>query len=269
MKAGRCLWPSFWWCRCACSVRSPGVDYAKMDINVFTQIGFVVLIGLASKNAILIVEFAKARREAGVDRRTATLQACELRLRPIMMTSFAFILGVLPLVVAHGAGAEMRRTLGTAVFSGMLGVTLFGIFLTPVFFYVIDRVAEWHAFSTGWIHRSGVIALDVLRLGFIRRPARRLVEKLVVQKPSPKPGNGGTQPARTPHELEAASGNGAHSESNGASAVRTDSNGHPANGVNGANGTHGDNGQSDQHATESNGTAALPATPVTTNAERE
>src|SRR5260221_8871930 len=115
-----------------------GVWFAKMDINVFTQIGFVVLIGLASKNAILIVEFAKARREEGIDRRSATLHACELRLRPIMMTSFAFILGVVPLVAAHGAGAEMRRTLGTAGFSGMLGVTLFGILLTPVFFYVIQ-----------------------------------------------------------------------------------------------------------------------------------
>lgn len=118
-----------------------GVAYAKMDINIFTQIGFVVLIGLASKNAILIVEFAKMRRDEGVERRAATLHACELRLRPIMMTSFAFILGVLPLVIAHGAGAEMRRALGTAVFSGMLGVTLFGIFLTPVFFYVIDWFA--------------------------------------------------------------------------------------------------------------------------------
>ena len=105
-----------------------------MDINIFTQIGFVVLVGLASKNAILIVEFAKAQREAGVPRREATLEACRLRLRPIVMTSLAFILGVVPLIVSHGAGAEMRRTLGTAVFSGMLGVTLFGIFLTPVFF---------------------------------------------------------------------------------------------------------------------------------------
>jgi predicted RND superfamily exporter protein len=110
-----------------------------MDVNIFTQIGFIVLVGLASKNAILIVEFAKQQREQGMGRREATMEACRLRLRPIMMTSFAFILGVVPLVVAEGAGAEMRRTLGTAVFSGMLGVTLFGIFLTPVFFYVIDR----------------------------------------------------------------------------------------------------------------------------------
>ena len=97
-----------------------------------------MLVGLACKNAILIVEFAKAQREAGVPRYQATLEACQLRLRPIMMTSFAFILGVVPLVLSDGAGAEMRRTLGTAVFSGMLGVTLFGIFLTPVFYYVIQ-----------------------------------------------------------------------------------------------------------------------------------
>jgi multidrug efflux pump len=115
-----------------------GVRLAGMEVNLFTQIGFVVLVGLASKNAILIVEFAKQRREAGVPRREATLEACRLRLRPILMTSFAFILGVVPLVLATGAGAEMRRALGLAVFAGMLGVTLFGVFLTPVFFYVIQ-----------------------------------------------------------------------------------------------------------------------------------
>jgi multidrug efflux pump len=123
-----------------CSVE--GVAYAQLDINIFTQIGFVVLVGLASKNAILIVEFAKQKREAGEPRREATLEACRLRLRPILMTSFAFILGVVPLVAANGAGAEMRHALGTAVFSGMLGVTLFGVFLTPVFFNVIDLVAS-------------------------------------------------------------------------------------------------------------------------------
>jgi multidrug efflux pump subunit AcrB len=123
-----------------CSVA--GVLLAKMDINIFTQVGFVVLVGLACKNAILIVEFAKSRREAGVPRDQATLEACKLRLRPIIMTSFAFILGVVPLVIAEGAGAEMRRTLGTAVFAGMLGVTLFGIFLTPVFYYVIQWVTD-------------------------------------------------------------------------------------------------------------------------------
>jgi len=159
-----------------------GVWAAKMDINIFTQIGFVVLIGLASKNAILIVEFAKARRDEGVDRRSATLHACELRLRPIMMTSFAFILGVLPLVAAHGAGAEMRRTLGTAVFSGMLGVTFFGILLTPVFFYVIDRLAAARLFSAGRLVTINRVALDLLSLGFIRRP---VWAKLARLKPTP------------------------------------------------------------------------------------
>src|ERR1700730_4239183 len=119
-----------------CSVA--GVLVAHHDINVFTQVGFVVLIGLACKNAILIVEFAKVRREAGAARRQATLDACQLRLRPIIMTSMAFILGVVPLMLSEGAGAEMRRTLGTAVFAGMLGVTAFGTFLTPGFFYVIQ-----------------------------------------------------------------------------------------------------------------------------------
>ena len=120
-----------------CSIA--GVAATKGDMNIFTQIGFVVLVGLASKNAILIVEFAKAAREGGQEVRQATLDACRLRLRPILMTSFAFILGVVPLVLSHGAGAEMRRALGIAVFSGMLGVTIFGIFLTPVFYYVIAR----------------------------------------------------------------------------------------------------------------------------------
>jgi multidrug efflux pump len=115
-----------------------GVVITRSDINIFTQIGFLVLVGLACKNAILIVEFAKATREEGTPRYEATLAACRLRLRPIIMTSFAFILGVVPLMVSEGAGAEMRRVLGVAVFSGMLGVTLFGIFLTPVFYYVIQ-----------------------------------------------------------------------------------------------------------------------------------
>lgn len=123
-----------------CSVS--GVGWSKMDINIFTQIGFVVLVGLASKNAILIVEFAKMKREEGTPRYEATLEACKLRLRPIIMTSAAFILGVVPLVLSRGAGAEMRQTLGTAVFYGMLGVTAFGIFLTPVFYYVIQFFAD-------------------------------------------------------------------------------------------------------------------------------
>jgi multidrug efflux pump len=118
-----------------CSVA--GVAMVGLDINIFVQIGFVVLVGLASKNAILIVEFAKQLQESGKTGREAVVEACRMRLRPIMMTSFAFILGVIPLVLATGAGSEMRKTLGIAVFSGMLGVTFFGIFLTPVFYFLI------------------------------------------------------------------------------------------------------------------------------------
>lgn len=122
-----------------CSV--VGVAIAHMDINIFVQIGFVVLVGLAAKNAILIVEFAKDKRAHGVSAYEAAVEACRLRLRPILMTSFAFILGVVPLVLAAGAGAEMRKALGVSVFSGMLGVTLFGIFLTPIFYYALEKLA--------------------------------------------------------------------------------------------------------------------------------
>ena len=115
-----------------------GVNIAGQDNNILTQIGFVVLIGLAAKNAILIVEFAKQKEDAGDTLFTAATNAAQLRLRPILMTSFAFILGVIPLVIASGAGAEMRNALGVAVFSGMLGVTFFGLFFTPVF-YVVAR----------------------------------------------------------------------------------------------------------------------------------
>jgi len=119
-----------------------GVWLRGMDNNIFTQIGFVVLVGLACKNAILIVQFAKQRQDAGLSRVDAAVEASRLRLRPILMTSFAFIFGVIPLVLASGAGAEMRRALGTAVFSGMLGVTFFGIFLTPVFYVVIRWITD-------------------------------------------------------------------------------------------------------------------------------
>src|SRR5205807_2939333 len=140
-----------------------GVWATGSDINIFTQIGFVVLVGLASKNAILIVEFAKHQHEdAGLSRYDATLAACKLRLRPILMTSFAFILGVVPLLVGHGAGAEMRKVLGIAVFSGMLGVTLFGIFLTPVFFYVIEGFIEKPLFSSERMRRTGKVLLYVV-----------------------------------------------------------------------------------------------------------
>jgi multidrug efflux pump len=107
------------------------------DNNVFTQIGLVVLVGLACKNAILIVEFARKLEDRGHDPLAAALEACRLRLRPILMTSLAFVAGVLPLAFASGAGAEMRNAMGVAVFSGMLGVTFFGLFLTPVFYAVI------------------------------------------------------------------------------------------------------------------------------------
>lgn len=151
-----------------------GVRIAGQDINIFTQIGFVVLVGLASKNAILIVEFAKGRRADGLSRRDATLEACRLRLRPIIMTSCAFILGVVPLILTHGAGAEMRHTLGTAVFSGMLGVTLFGIFLTPVFFYSIDWLGETRTFTQGRLRQLSDRLLDWLTLGPARRGGNRI-----------------------------------------------------------------------------------------------
>jgi multidrug efflux pump subunit AcrB len=119
-----------------------GVWMRGMDNNIFTQIGFIVLVGLASKNAILIVEFAKRRQENGLSRFDAAVEAARIRLRPILMTSFAFILGVFPLVISQGAGAESRQLLGTAVFSGMLGVTLFGLLLTPVFYVVAQALAQ-------------------------------------------------------------------------------------------------------------------------------
>lgn len=119
-----------------------GLLLAGMDVNIFVQVGFVVLVGLAAKNAILIVEFARDRQAQGISRFDASVEAARVRLRPILMTSFAFILGVFPLVVAHGAGAEMRRTLGMAVFAGMIGVTVFGIYLTPVFYYFIRGIVE-------------------------------------------------------------------------------------------------------------------------------
>ncbi len=117
-----------------------GLLIMKMDNNVFTQIGLVVLVGLAAKNAILVVQFAKQREDEGLGTLEATVEACKVRLRPILMTSFAFILGVLPLATAHGAGAEMRIALGVAVFSGMLGVTFFGLIFTPVFYGVVRRL---------------------------------------------------------------------------------------------------------------------------------
>jgi multidrug efflux pump len=117
-----------------------GVWLTGGDNNIFTQIGLIVLIGLAAKNAILIVEFAVKLREEGKGIVEAALEASRLRLRPILMTSIAFIAGVFPLVISHGAGSEMRRAMGVAVFSGMIGVTLFGLFLTPVFYVVLEKL---------------------------------------------------------------------------------------------------------------------------------
>jgi HAE1 family hydrophobic/amphiphilic exporter-1 len=119
-----------------------GVVLRGMDNNILTQIGFVVLIGLAAKNAILIVEFAKQAEERGKDRWEAAVEAAQTRLRPILMTSFAFIFGVVPLAIATGAGAEMRQALGTAVFFGMLGVTLFGLLFTPVFYVTVRWIQQ-------------------------------------------------------------------------------------------------------------------------------
>jgi gold/copper resistance efflux pump len=122
-----------------------GVWLVGSDNNIFTQIGFVVLVGLAAKNAILIVEFARAQEDEGLSPVAAALEACRLRLRPILMTSLAFIMGVVPLAIATGAGAEMRHAMGVAVLAGMLGVTLFGLVLTPVFYVVIRRLTQGRA----------------------------------------------------------------------------------------------------------------------------
>jgi multidrug efflux pump len=144
-----------------CSV--VGVTSTNQSVNVFVQIGLVVLIGLACKNAILVVEFAKELHvKQGRSVFEATLESSKLRLRPILMTSFAFILGVVPLCAASGAGAEMRRSLGTAVFSGMLGVTAFGIFLTPVFFYVIQEIGKMRLFAGAAVQWVGSSVLGAM-----------------------------------------------------------------------------------------------------------
>ena len=120
-----------------------GVRLDQGDNNVFTQIGLIVLIGLACKNAILIVEFAKAKQqEEFLSVEESALTACKLRLRPILMTSSAFIAGVWPLVAAHGAGAEMRHAMGVATFAGIIRVTFFGLFLTPVFFVLVNKIGR-------------------------------------------------------------------------------------------------------------------------------
>jgi multidrug efflux pump len=136
-----------------CSVA--GVLFTHKSVDIFVQIGLVVLVGLACKNSILIVEFARQTHLEGQPRLEATVSASRLRLRPILMTSFACIFGVVPLVAASGAGAEMRQSLGTAVFSGMLGVTLFGIFVTPAFFYTLQGLSELELFGSHAVRRIG------------------------------------------------------------------------------------------------------------------
>jgi len=118
------------------------ISVRQMQVDVYSQIGFVMLIGLAAKNAILIVEFARRRREEGLSIVQSAMEAGRLRLRPILMTAFAFILGVLPLVFATGAGAASRQSLGTAVFGGMLGVTGFGLLFTPAFYTLVQRIGS-------------------------------------------------------------------------------------------------------------------------------
>lgn len=127
-----------------------------LDNNIFTQIGLVVLMGLACKNAILIVEFARDLEAQGKTIVAAAIEACRLRLRPILMTSFAFCAGVLPLVFASGAGAEVRHVMGVTVFAGMLGVTFFGLFFTPVFYVVIRKLSDRYApaASTEGVHHA-------------------------------------------------------------------------------------------------------------------
>jgi multidrug efflux pump subunit AcrB len=119
-----------------------GAHLRGMDNNLFTQIGFVVLAGLACKNAVLIIEFAKQQHERGLPRVAAAVEASKLRLRPIMMTSFAFILGVVPLMLASGAGAASRQSIGTTVFGGMLAATILTLIFVPVFYVVIERWRE-------------------------------------------------------------------------------------------------------------------------------
>jgi multidrug efflux pump subunit AcrB len=123
-----------------------GLHARGMPIDILAQIGFVVLVGLAAKNAILIVEFAKQREDDdGITAEEAAVHSARTRLRPILMTSFAFILGVAPLAVAHGAGAEMRQSVGTAVLFGMIGVTIFGLLFTPVFYTIVRKLSRRNA----------------------------------------------------------------------------------------------------------------------------
>ena len=131
-----------------------GVWLKGSDNNIFTQIGLIVLVGLACKNAILIVEFARQKQDEGMPLIQATVEACSLRLRPILMTSIAFIAGVFPLVVSSGAGSEMRQAMGVAVFAGMIGVTVFGLFLTPVFYVAVMKFGRGKTSGTASNRKS-------------------------------------------------------------------------------------------------------------------
>ncbi len=154
-----------------------GVWLKGGDNNIFTQIGFIVLVGLACKNAILIVEFAKRKQDEGLSPFAAAIEACRLRLRPILMTSIAFIAGVFPLVVSHGAGAEMRQAMGIAVFSGMIGVTLFGLFLTPVFYVTLMKMSSKKKVANepnrAGFGTAGAAAGIVLLLSLVAVPSAR------------------------------------------------------------------------------------------------
>jgi predicted RND superfamily exporter protein len=151
---------------------------ARLPVDIFVQIGLLVLVGLACKNAILIVEFAQEQRQQGQGLHEAARAASRIRFRPIIMTSVAFIGGVYPLVVATGAGAEMRQSLGTAVFSGMIGVALFGIFLTPVFYYVLMRFGSHKQASTVLVSQPAAFPGDAR--GTSKGPAEEI---------SPPPGS--------------------------------------------------------------------------------
>jgi multidrug efflux pump len=146
-----------------------GMAIPRLPVDIFVQIGFLVLVGLACKNAILIVEFAQERHQQGDGLHEAARGASQVRFRPIIMTSLAFIGGVYPLVVATGAGAEMRQSLGTAVFSGMIGVALFGIFLTPVFYYVLMRFGSQKPAGTTLVRQPAASPVD--GAGTSRAPA--------------------------------------------------------------------------------------------------
>ncbi len=164
-----------------------GVWLARQEFNLFTAVGLVVLVGLASKNAILIVEYAKHQREGGASRRDAILAACKLRLRPILMTSVAFILGVTPLAFADGAGAEMRRALGVTVFAGMIGVTAFGVFLTPVFFVLVDWFTDTWVVKSREVRWLGRAFLFVFAFGWLRAVVRWAKARAVAKRPPNPP----------------------------------------------------------------------------------